>query len=1078
MKIMLLILPLLTAMHICYAQKLITGQVTSKSDQSPIAGATVVVKGAKNGTSTSVDGHFSIRAKEGDVLVVTGVGLTPQEVVVGSENNISITVVTNAKNLNEVVVTALGIKKEKRSIGFATQEIKGEALTKAREPNIVNGLNGKVAGLTITTASTLFENSGIYIRGQVPVIVVDGIVSQSDTWNLNPDDIDNITVLKSDAAALLYGSPGINGAIQITTKKGKGGANGVQIELNQTDQFHAGFLKLPKIQTQYGMGWDGFYAFIDGQGGGGWYDNYGYVWGPKLNQKDPSTASGYMEVPQYNSPYDPNQLYTFSEAGYTGQSHYKPMPFITKGQNNLKNFLRNELLNTTNIAVSGKSDKGEYRISVSQLYQKGQVPNTKLNSTTISLSGSLKITDRLRVEGSLSYNQQYTPNYPSTGYGPNNIIYDILLWMGPDVDVRDLRNYWKPGGGYTNSSGAFVPYGVKNVQQFTYNYSWYNNPYYLAYEYLNGYNNGVVVGQANVTYDITKDLKLFIRSGGTGNNAFSDIKTPYSFINYTSLPYGQYSVNNSSNLRIVSDAMLTYKKTLFNDNFNVTASAGASDRYVRSTLLAATTVGGLQVPDAYNLASSNAPVSIVNVNPAGPQGAGQTLTELEVRSVYGYTDLSFKNMIYANISLRNDWTSTLQTPYNSYFFPSFSVGLIVSQMLKLPEAITYAKIRGAYGNVASSGSAYQTLPVYTAGTPWNGTPGLTQPTSLYSNAIQPNRTITRETGLEMKFLKNRLGFDFTYYNYLENHFIVSVPLSQASGYNTLLTNGNVLDRRGIELILNVTPIRNKNFTWDVLFNYTTYDEIVKSWYGGAEYGTINTSNSNTIKVGERTDTYQGYAWQRSPDGKVVYDDNGNPQYINQQVNLGNTNEKWSFGLSNRFSYKHVSLSFSFDGRIGGLLFDGVEAKMYEAGQHPATANKFRDDSYAGNATYIPNGVVVTSGSVTYDVQGKITSDTRKFAPVTKPTDYVTWVTNYYTTGIDQAELYKRTFVKLREVILSYNFLPEFLQHRGIKSVNISLVGRNLLEFTKVPFMDPDGYTGTTLAEPSYRNIGVNLNLKF
>jgi TonB-dependent SusC/RagA subfamily outer membrane receptor len=259
-RLTLFTLFLLTSMNICQAQHTITGQVFSKSDQMPIAGATVVIKGLKGGTATDVDGRFSIKAKEGDVLLITGVGITSQEVPVGSENNIVIGVVASTKDLNEVVVTALGIRKEKRSVGYATQEVKGEALEKAREPNVVNGLNGKVAGLTVSTATTLFENSNIYLRGQVPVFVVDGIVTQSNTWNLSPDDIENITVLKSDAAALLYGSPGINGAIQITTKKGKSGANGFEVAVNETFQVDGGFLNLPKTQTDYGMGWSGYYA--------------------------------------------------------------------------------------------------------------------------------------------------------------------------------------------------------------------------------------------------------------------------------------------------------------------------------------------------------------------------------------------------------------------------------------------------------------------------------------------------------------------------------------------------------------------------------------------------------------------------------------------------------------------------------------------------------------------------------------------------------------------------------------------------------------------------------------------------
>ncbi len=247
-------------------------------------------------------------------------------------------------------------------------------------------------------------------------------------------------------------------------------------------------------------------------------------------------------------------------------------------------------------------------------------------------------------------------------------------------------------------------------------------------------------------------------------------------------------------------------------------------------------MGGLSVPDVYNLGNSNNPATTTD-----------SLNEEEVKSLYGYADLAYKNMVYLNVSVRNDWTSTLQPPYNSYFFPSASLGLIVSEMLKMPTAITYAKLRAAYGNVASDAKPYQTLPVYTAGTRWNGVPSLNTPTSIYSSAIQPNRTATREAGLEMKFLKNRLGFDFTYYSYLEKDFIVNIPLSQASGYNSLLVNGNVFERRGIELVLNATPVKTKDFAWEILLNYTRFEEVVKSWYNGAQYGTVNSITRIRLK---------------------------------------------------------------------------------------------------------------------------------------------------------------------------------------------------------------------------------------
>ncbi|RZM01928.1 MAG: SusC/RagA family TonB-linked outer membrane protein, partial [Pedobacter sp.] len=366
----------------------------------------------------------------------------------------------------------------------------------------------------------------------------------------------------------------------ITTKKGKSGANGTEVSYNTTTQFQAGFLRLPDTQKEYGMGWNGKYAFVNGKGGNGWYDDYGYVWGPKLNEPDPTTPSGFKEYPQYNSPYDPDQLFSFSQKGETGSSHYKPTPWVSKGQDNLKNFLNNEMSTTHNVSLAGKTDKSDYRISVSHTYQKGQVPNTKLNSTSLSVAGSLKITEKLRAEASVAYNKQFTPNYPETGYGPNNFFYNILLWMGPDVDIRDLSNYWKPAGGRDNGSGGFIPYGQKDLQQFNYNYSWYNNPYFLANEFQKSYTNDVIVAQANVTYDFTKDLQLLVRTGATTNNVFADTKTPYSYINYgtSAAPKGNYRIDQNSNLLIVSDLLLTYKKTFLKD-FSATVSVGASNRY-------------------------------------------------------------------------------------------------------------------------------------------------------------------------------------------------------------------------------------------------------------------------------------------------------------------------------------------------------------------------------------------------------------------------------------------------------------------------------------------------------------------
>jgi len=1043
---------------------------------SPLSGATVTEKGTTNSVVAGSRGNFTITVKSSEsVLVISFVGFETLEIAVATGREMEVTLQHQDKVSTEVVVTALGIRKEKQKVSYATQEVKGAALEKAPEPNVAENLIGKVAGLNILAKTNLFENPEIFLRGKETLVVIDGVPTDKDNfdfWNLNPNDIESINVLKGTAAAALYGALGINGAIIITTKKGKGGAKGVEVSFNSTTQFQVGFLRVPETQHDYGMGWSGYYAFINGKGGGGWYDDYGYVWGPKLNVKNSSTSSGYDEYPQYNSPYDPNTLYDFTQQGYSDQSHYKPLPAINRGKDNLKNFLNNELMTTNSVSVAGKNENADYRISLTHMYQKGQVPNTHLNSTTINLSGSLKVSDKFRLESVVSYNKQYTPNFPQTGYGANNFFYNILLWMGPDVDIRDLRDYWKPGGGRYDGS-VFVPYGVKDVQQFNYNYTWYNNPWYLAYEALNGYNNDVVTGQVNATYDITKDLQFFVRSGIITNNALSTLQTPKSYVYYGNGDLdGNYYERRQSNFQIVTDALLTYKKTFLKD-FNGTLSVGASNRYNSNSRLQSQT-SGLFVPTNYSFDNSIGIVTTTNL-----------LAQRKVNSAFGYLDVDYKKMVYLSVTGRNDWTTTLQKPNNSYFYPSASLGVIPTSMFRLPDVISFAKLRGSWSRVSTDNIVvdpndpnniyknwYGTLPVYNTGPRWNGTNGSNNlPGTLVQPDIKPNTTISQEYGTELRFLKNRLGVDFTYFTYIDKDFAISAPVSTASGFNFQLVNGDKINRKGIELVLTGTPIKTKDIKWDITFNYSKVHEWVKEYYNGD-------SIRNAIKVGERTDVFRDWDWERSPDGQIVYGSNGFPQFIDHVVNIGHTDPDYIFGINNSLTYKNFGLSFSFDGRIGGIMYNGLEQKLYEGGMHPATANSYRDDAYAGKATFVGPGVVVTSGSAQYDVQGNIISDDRKFAQNTTAVNYIDWIFSTYVNGVPGANMYKRSFVKLREVVLTYNFESKLLKRTPFSTANVSVTGRNLLLFTNVPFMDPDGYSNTTLAEPTYRNIGVNLNLKF
>ncbi|WP_343538999.1 SusC/RagA family TonB-linked outer membrane protein [Sphingobacterium thalpophilum] len=1015
---------------------------TVQDEKGPLEGVSIYTKAdTKIGTRTDARGRFSLSVPPNTTLVFSFLGYERKEVeVTGKELHVTLNPVSNA--MAEVVVTALGINKEKRKVAYAAQDVKGESLTVAREPNVASSLVGKVAGLQIKTKSTLFENPEITLRGGAATIVIDGVPAPDgfDMWSLNADDIENITVLKGTASSALYGSVAQNGAIMITTKKGKGGKAGIELTYNSSTEFQAGFLRIPKTQQDYGMGFNGKYAFVDGKGGGV-NDAYGYVWGPKLNQPDPNTASGFVEIPQYNSPLDP------------GTGKLTPLPWISRGKNNLNNFLDNGLITTHNVSVAGTTDKSDYRISLSHLYQKGQVPNTNLNSTTLSLAGKLRLNSKLDAEATLSYNKQYSPNYPNSGYSPDNYLYNIVLWMGPDVDIRDMRNYWKPGR--------------EGLEQLTYNYSWYNNPWFLAYEKERAYTNDVIVSQGNIKYTFNDNLKLLVRGGVTTNFANSESRIPYSYINYgtDAAPYGNYSVKRDNRMRFVSDALLTYDNKIATD-FTLTASVGASTRLDQYNKLESMTTGGLSVPEWYNLDNSRDPVRSTNER-----------VEKQVYGLYGYVDLDYRNMATLSLTGRNDWTSALQSPYNSYFYPSASLSLIVSEMLSLPEAISYFKLRGAVTDATTDINAYSALLAYDIGSRWNGNPSLTLPNTLRPPGLKPNKTISQEYGAELRFFKNRIGVDFTYFNYDRTNNVVQVPLSLASGFAQLQLNGDRYRRRGIELVVSGSPIQTELFKWNTTLNYSRLRNTVLEYYGGEQI-------RGGVKVGERMDIYRGWAWQKSPDGQIVHE-NGIPQYINQEVNLGYTLPDWEFGFQNSFHYKNFGFSFALDGRIGGKIYNGLEAKMYEGGMHPSTANHYRDEAYLGEKTYVADGVIQTGGEVSYDAQGNITHDTRTFAPNTTPVNYVDWVFAKYTNGIDESVNYSGTFVKLREITISYQIPPSLLTKSPFKAASFSLVGRNLLLWSKVPYMDPDGYNGLrdgrnniVFPEPTIRNVGFNVNLKF
>lgn len=942
------------------------------------------------------------------------------------------TVAGNEKVIQEVVVTALGIKKEKKAVGYATQDVGGEKLEKAKESSFVNSLSGRVAGLTIKNSTDLFQDPGIDLRGNKPLIVIDGIPDRTaDLYKVSSDDVENITVLKGPTASALYGSVGRHGAIMITTKKGKRGK--ATISFNNSTMYQPSFIRVPDVQTTYGGGDQGIYAYVDGSGSGS--EGGGWIWGPKLDQRVPGTPSGYFETTQFDSPRDPN----------TGE--LIPTPWISRGKNNIKNFFRTGLIQSNNISVDWGQEKSLFRVSVSNLYQEGIVPNTNLKTTSLNLAGSLNPVEKLTVNSSLTYNKEYSNNFPEVGYGPTNYLYNLVLWTGADVDIRQLRNYWEPG--------------KEGFQQRNYNLSYYNNPYFQAYEYLRPYYKDNVFGNVSAEYKIIKDLSLKARVGMNAYFLDREYKEPKSYIGYGNKSLGNYTQQKENYMDVTSEIGLKFSKS-FSDNFHLNSEVFYSN-YYRELKSSTQATDGLIVPGLYSFNNNAASNTI-----------GSNWKENEIiNSIYGYADFEFWNMIYLSLTGRNDKISTLANGNNSYFYPSASLSVLLNEVFKMPKFINMAKIRTSLARVTEGKlklGPYAYIPVYERGTPWAGQPTFNYQNTLIESSIKPETTDAWEIGANVVFFKNRFSLDFAYFINKDYNQQILVPLSNVTGYNNQLVNGDVFQRRGYEFTLDAAIIKNTNFAWNTSVNLSNYQKYIKEFYGGGE-------SRDGLKVGDNANKIIDWQYQISPDGKLVLED-GNPIWMPVRTPVGgNTQSNLTYGISQNFRYKNFSLSMLFDGRLGGYMFSLTDYKMWWGGKHPAEVNQYRDDANAGLSNYVVPGVKVVSGDITYDDFGNIKTDTRVFAPNDVPVNYISYMQSTTAAYENNYHYFKQDFIKLREVTLTYNFTKNFVNQFSLSDANVSLIARNLFLASKIKNIDPDSGVDN-LQTPATRSIGVNINVKF
>ena len=998
----------------------ITGTV-SDSEGSALPGVNVMVRGTSTGVITDANGRYSVIVPDQSaVLVFSFMGFSAQEIVVGNQRMIHVTLEEDAQQLKEVVVTALGIRREEKSLGYVTQKVAGEGLQTVKGTTVVTSLTGKVAGLQIMNTTEFMRNSVISIRGATPILVVDGVPAYHLNINdINQDDIESIDVLKGATASALYGSRGGNGAIIITTKRSEKDRK-FNISINTSNMFHSGFLAIPEVQSSYAAGLNGVYNI----------NNLDYVWGPKLDAG--------VEAEQWDPILKERRKFELKSIG----------------KNNFKNFLEFGYISNTNVSVSQKSENGSVRSSASYLRFQHPYPNALSQQFGYTINGEMKLGKKVTVNGNLGFSKRWAPNYAGIGYNDQGYMYTILIWTGTEYDIRDYRDYW------------IIPHEKQN---WLYS-GWYDNPYLMAYEKTEALNNNKMNAMASLNYEITNWLKMVVRSGYEHYTDQTEKRSPWG-INSTrywggaSSVKGYYQMYDRTGFTTNNDLILMANGRI--GKFGIDGLIGGSIFYRQANALMATSRGGLVIPGFYSLHNS-----------AEAPSASQALERKGVNSVYGKFTVDYDSKIFVDVTGRNDWSSTLPTDDNSYFYPSVATSILPSEFVTLPDWFSFWKLRGSWTISKQDLSVYDTNNDFiTNSNVWDGLNTAYYPYTIRGR-VKPVTNRTFEVGTAMNFLKSRIKFDFTFYNKHTYNRTISTNVTEMSGFTTKLINiGEEFERKGFEITLEGKPVDTKDLKWTVQTNWATSRRYYKKL--DPEYSEVNP----WIKKGNRVDNMTFADFARDPSGNIIHL-NGSVQTNPYNTHFGYYDPNWNWGLSNTVSWKRFIFNLSFDGRLGGLSWATTEYYMWDTGSHRDSDNTWRyQEVVEGKKNYCGGGVQVKDGTVKYkDNYGTVESDTRVFEPNTTEVSYQTYARRYYTR--QPKYLFEETFFKLRELSVSYDIPQNVVHTLGMSSASISLIGQNLFLWSKEHrFTDPDVGANSDvptngLAAPSVRYAGFNLKLNF
>ncbi|MDO6388979.1 SusC/RagA family TonB-linked outer membrane protein [Pontibacter sp. BT731] len=1069
-KLLSIILPLMVLWSAsAFAQdRAVSGRVTEASTGNSLPGVSVAVKGTTIGIATDAQGNYQLRVPEANAtLVFRFLGYTTQEVAVGNQSTINVSLQTDARQLDEVVVTALGIERSERSLGYATQQVQGDNLTFTKEQNVLGSLAGKVAGVQITGSSgaSMGGTQKIKIRGvnslsgsDQPLIVVDGTpisnsnfsgVDQADYGNLaqdiNPEDVESINVLKGPAASALYGIRGQYGVIMITTKKGQKGPKKVGVQINSAFSVEKAVNFMP-LQNMYGGGSSQTWRTLPNG------DKYVDVsvdesWGPKMDGTPVRQIfSFYPQDPEYGqlTPFvpHPNNIQDYYETGY-----------------NLNN----------GVTITGGNENSTFRLSANDTRVEGVEPNTFLNRNNVGLSGSLDLSKKLTASTNITYarNDAQRPSQGSE-YGARYMV----QWFQRNVDMKRMKNYKYDDGTFLNWNLRRPSTTTGEITNF--NSLYWNNPYFEAYENISNDNRERIFGDVSLTYQILPSLKV---SGHVRNDSYTqNIETRQAFggRRVPAFTTGKYQGRDTN-----YEFLAQYTKQFGDFSLNVNAGSNLYD--TRYTALYMASEGGLANPGFYNIKGSiDRPTT------------SQTLRRKQVRSFYGMASVGYKDTYFIDASLRNDISSTLPPDNNSYWYPSVSGSMVFSELIDW-NPLSFGKIRASYAQAGSDLSAYQTTPYFGAGTIYAGPPAVNTlfvPDNLQNPNIMPSFAHSYEAGIDMRFLQGRVGIDFTYYLQKNKNQILPLSVSGASGYSTTIINAGLIQNKGIELALTATPVQSELFTWNSIFNLgrnrsevvDLNDETDVYPHYSTTYSSV-TSYLNSYK-GESFGSLIGTAYQRDPaTGQKLIGANGMPLYTDATHNFGSVLPDVTGGWQNIFKIWKFDLSAMIDYQIGGQFFSRSKMLAVRTGQDPLTVAtndrgaNVRDPLEAGGGVKV-EGIYAPGTKVNgVDVSGQPASN------------YVS-AQSYYNTVVGRRVyeewVYDASYIKLRELRLGYTLDKSMLGRLPFQSVGVALISRNVAQlWQKAPEgIDPSeistGSQSISWYESgtanSVRSYGINLNI--